>query len=155
MRFVGNTWLAVAAMQFLGTFGLSRMVVAAGSGLRAKFVFSVLTGLFLLLAIVSSGNPAVFVVLCLAIEWTMPYHDSLAQALIHEGTSSRERLTVLNLQGLMEKLGRSAGLLAGAWLGGGAAGWAIGLAFYASVLPCYALAGRAAAGRLESQPALR
>jgi len=137
--FVGNVWICIQAIQFVGTFGLSNLLKRNRSLLFWKLVFSCCSSM-MLLGLVIFRNIFTFIIFYLLLEWIKPYHRSLTLTLIQQETSKNGRLTILSFENLIGKLGNSIGLfLVGSFTKyiGSFSAWGLGLALYVLILPCY------------------
>lgn len=140
MRAVGLVWFCIGLTQFLGSFGISALLKLTGSPLRLKLVFSVFSMLMLFGIIVFQTQILGLVIFYLLLECGKPYHTALNLTLIHSETKNKGRITILSLDSLASKFGNTLGLLAIGWIStfyNISLGWALGLAIYMLVLPCY------------------
>lgn len=140
MFFLGNMWLCLAGIQFLGTFGMAYMLRLAGSALRLKLLFSVFSGLAFFGVILFQQWILGFILLYFFFEWSKPYHEALDLTLTHGETRRKGRITFLSLENLVSKLGTIMGLIGIGWISelyGMFLGWTVALLIYSLIIPCY------------------
>ena len=142
MFFLGYMWLCIMGIQFLGTFGITNLLKLAGTPLRLKLFFTLLSLLFLLglSSFKYLNNIFLFIICYLLLEWAKPYHRSLFLTLVYQHTSNNGRVTILSLENLASKLGNSLGLVISAWLirsHGVAPVWLATSMLYALIVPGY------------------
>lgn len=137
--FLGNMWLCIQMIQFIGTFGLSSLLKKYSSLLFWKIFFSILSFGFMM-GFVFYQNIFPFILFYLLLEWIKPYHHALSLTLVQQETHSTGRVTILSFENLIEKLGNSIGL----FLIGSltlyydrSIAWCIGFLLYALIIPCY------------------